>query len=581
MADCFTQGIENQFKLLDKENKQALKRLSEFRTALDDAEDDLEYARRVWEEKMGYIQQAYIVGGRQFLLNWLADRIDDQAWLSDHISALRSVPKTPKAELCVKTAETDNGTIRAIHYQMNSKQHYCFGTDMQAAIDMTHSDAQVFCTLVRDLFKGNVSLSLIKIAFNANERTKWLTKEEVFTLAHGLEFSDIETQEFLMRYFQSSERTENDAAINFRSSDELIHLFTLKYPQFQFSEIRDVYQRAAAGIPKVSPGCEDLHGITEGIASDVQGEDPAGNLSDAERKKRFLYWMVENAQYLDLPSTSGTELVRLLARKILSTLNALSVLEKEGRPEIHCPIPEEPVPLLGIPLASAIGKERRADVLSREQWTDAAWQNASELLLYYLEQLVNHNLSDLTYGRPRVLHDPEVNEGGKWKAENKKDDVVPLQDQATDQERLRLFFSFITPRNADKKRGAAGEWKIESWASSHSDAENHLLAVLSGAVPAQKGDVLLLLLMLCCIIWETSTEVEDTLAEELNTKLSEYWVSASMLLNGEKYPNLAKWYLPHYLEYTIMTSIVLSQLDAEHSAFGWYYHLIKKRYGED
>lgn len=614
MSFEYTKMVESHFLLHPEdsaENDEVLKRL--FALAEDYSENDVYPLLADWRKEMAAVQSAYVFSGRREILRWFIDRIQREGWLEEHFEMRKPVTRIPKkAKL-----EVDGETVV---YKQSSKNSFRFEMDM---------DVETACKcaeLIRDMC--GCDLELIKNAVRANTTTPLLTKQEAFQLGHRLGFSVDEMRDFLRRCIQDGVDKDGVGvfgAFDVKSSSDLIEYFTFLFPEFDPDALREEWNArkpAAAEHLGEQIGSE---GITMEVYSYLHEGEPdweEGRLDPEKRKKLFFSWLERNAEYLDRPSRSGTELMRCLSRKALQVLRLYDLIPQgtEGDPAF----PREQM----VAIAKMIGEldgqsinlvdlpnQIERDIAARAfaEWND--WEPVTDVLWYFFGKVENNRLfvtkgvdwepvADVIWnyfwerGSDRSLAAEEFPGGeGAPKTEQQENTDHPKNqeesgrkdtDEGIGDSRVKAhrqadspsLYSFPIPRTG----GLPGLWIQDVTARRGVTGKNRLANILSGELPPQKNDVLFLILFISSVYWmmedmgKADLADKETLGDLLKCELSEFQSFAHGVLDPDRYPSLGRYYLPHYTEYMMNTSIVFSVLSEHyHNPMSFYLLLITSR----
>lgn len=551
-----------------------------------------------WQKRIEQIELGYVHSGCRQVLRWMIKRIQDQTWMENHFES-RKNPNGPLNQKAVLFVESDRPEV--VVYKPSAKMTLVFRDDMDK------ETAEAFCRLIRDMCSGGRSeLTLIKNAVRANVQTPWLTKQEAFKLGHLLGFDANEMRDYLSRVFQDgidADGTGNSSRFSPKSSNDLIELFTFLYPEQDPDELRHCFdeRKNAIGMPETEKAQtpEDVTRTLYQSFMQSTEEWEVEGLSSEERKQAFLAWLLNYRVFLDKPSESGTELVRLLAIK------ALQVLEYYNFLEIPAPAPERfpckevsqiqkwlpglnEIPyeeggrLNLIKLPAEIEDDRNYKLT--EDWTLEDWAAIAKILWYYINKVeADHLFTFCDEGKSdRLLHDyfaftlnlrrdPKNQIFTDYKEfEHKSPNLMELGDYNVAEPQAReAGYGFPVPASQtgslildSNKRNQPGD--------SEYTGNSRLKNILSGAVRPQKNDVLFLLLFIASVKWsadDTRGVLESGTAKlrEFAAESSEFVQMASDVLRADKYPALGQFYLPHFTEYMMHSAIMFSVITE-------YYH---------
>ena len=604
-----TKMVESRFLLHPEdraENSRVLNRL------LDRAEGysktaDVDALLADWREEMTAVQSAYVFSGRREILRWLTNRIRRPGWLEEHFEKR----KAPVTKIAIKAKlYVDDETVV---YKQSSKQSYRFEMDMDV------KTARKCAELIRDMCECG-DLPLLKDALRANSNTPLLTKQKAFQLGHMLGFSVNEMENYLRRCFADGVDLDGvgvSGAFDVKSSSDLIEYFTFLFPEFDPDALRKEWnaRKPAAAEHLGEPiGSE---GITMEIYRDLRKEKPdpdweEDGLSPEERKERFISWLEKNAEYLDRPSRSGTELMRCLSRKAIQVLRFYDLIP-QGR-EFVPAFPRKQMDAIAKMIGELDGQsinlvdlpnQIERDIATRAfaGWDD--WEPVADVLWYFFGKVENNRLfafegrdwdaiADMIWNyfrdrkndRSLAAEESPCGEGAT-KTEQREKLVTAA---VCDDHRVRIhrqadspsLYSFPIPRTGDHP----GLW-IQDVAARVGPTfrgvtgKNRLANILSGELPPQKNDVLFLILFISTVCWliedmgKADLADKETLGELLKCELSEFQSFAHGVLDPERYPSLGRYYLPHYTEYMMNTAIVFSVLSEHyHNPMSFYLRLI-------
>ena len=511
-----------------------------------------------WKQNMDFIQNGFIFAGRRILLRWLYNRVSDKNWMESHCK--ESLSKKLRVQ----------SSPEAVIYRRKKDEQYIFYTNMESAFAMGKGEDKtddVCCGLIKALVNGtSADRTLIKDAFRANMTHPWVSKQAAFRLGHLLEFDLAEMEEFLAKVIQEGTRwNQPDESccdqFNIKSSSDLIEMFCFKFRDLHLDpeELKQEYRRRASAA-ETKPDPKDAVGITMEIASYLFDEEdvpdwlkPEEQLDAEERTKRFLEWMEENSQFLDTPSKSATELARLLARMIFRIVksqappfpipeisNVYPALLKSEKENEEDEIDRIPSTLISVP--NIIIDEHEKGVLTKEGWENSHWFALAE---------------DLT----KILCVFEGNQSISEKAFKKSSpaDGSFSQDGRQRDDDSSSVYSFFVPRKAaGGEEMVIGEWvKLQG-------TSNRLHGILTGEIPPQKGDILFLLFFIANLLWSATSRPK----EEVPQMVSQFKTAAEQLLDGRSsnsnsrsnysFPTIGKFYVAHYTEFAILSSIVYS-----------------------
>lgn len=503
-----------------------------------------------WEKNMDFIQKGFIFAGRRILLRWLYNRVSDEKWLASHSK------KALAKKLSVQSSP------EAVIYRPKKDEQYIFYTNMESAFAMGKGEDNtddVCCALIRDLVSNGdnrrADLSLIKDAFRANKSHPLVSKKDAFKLGHLLDFDFEEMEEFLAKVIQEGVQwNEQDESccdqFNFKSSSDLIELFCFRFRDLHLNPetLRKEYEQRTNTTEKKADS-KDAAGITMEIASYLIDEEevpdwlnPEESMETETRTEQFLKWLEENAPYLDVPSQSATELARLLARKILQIINQSQELSLSFPALDNYPLTKYDAPTTLTSVPAIVVAEHEDKILTKEKWNNAHWTALSEYLRSILYSLESNTLS-----RNNISSDNDPHAVTFSERRNRRE-----IDSSS-------LYSFFVPRKEEKSKDApiGGPTKLQK-------TYNRLNGILTGEIAPQKFDILFLLFVIANLIWLDSSWP----AEEVPAMVSQFEAAAEELLNGYcsnsssnrdySFSTIGRYYVGHYTEFTILSSIVYS-----------------------
>lgn len=506
-----------------------------------------------WKQNMDFIQNGFIFAGRRILLRWLYNRVSDKKWMESHckesLSKKLSVQSSPEAVI----------------YRLKKKEQYIFYTNMESAFAMGQGEDKtddVCCGLINTLVNGtSADRTLIKDAFRANMTHPWVSKQAAFRLGHLLEFDLAEMEEFLAKVIQEgTRRNQPDESccdqFNIKSSSDLIELFCFKLRDLHLDPeaLRQEYRRRTNSTEKKTDS-KDTVGVTAKISSRLFNEEvpdwlnPKKDMAAETRTKQFLEWLEGNAPYLDVPSRSATELAQLLARKALQIMKHIDL--PFPIPKFSDAYPQPPkqrLPSTLIRVPDIIIEEHEKGILKEEGWENSHWFALAE---------------DLT----TVLCTFESNQSISEKAFKKS---LPADGSFSPDGRQRnvdssSVYSLFVPRKAEDKNKAQvrARENIGGWVKLQ-ETSYRLHGILTGEIPPQKGDILFLLFFIANLLWSATSRPK----EEVPQMVSQFRTAAEQLLDGRSsnansrsnysFPTIGKFYVAHYQEFAILSSIVYS-----------------------
>lgn len=501
-----------------------------------------------WKQNMDFIQNGFIFAGRRILLRWLYNRVSDKNWMESHckesLSNKLSVQSSPEAVI----------------YRRKKDEQYIFYTNMESAFAMGKGKDKtddVCCGLIKTLMNGtNTDRTLIKDAFRANMTHPWVSKQAAFRLGHLLEFDLAEMEEFLAKVIQEGTRwNQPDESccdqFNIKSSSDLIEMFCFKCHDLHLDpeELKQEYWRRTSTTEKKTDS-KDTIGVTAEIASYLFDEEdvpdwlkPEEQLDAEERTEQFLEWLEGNAPYLDVPSRSATALAQLLARKGLQIMKHIGLpfpIPKFSGAYPQPPKQKLPSTLIRVP--DIIIEEHEKGILKEEGWENSHWFALAE---------------DLT----KVLCTFESNQSISEKAFQKSspaDGSFSPDGRQRDVDSSSVYSLFVPRKAAGGEETVIGEWvKLQG-------TSNRLHGILTGEIPPQKGDILFLLFFIANLLWSATSRPK----EEAPQMVSQFKTAAEQLLDGRSsnsnsrnnysFPTIGKFYVAHYTEFAILSSIVYS-----------------------
>lgn len=142
---------------------------------------------------------------------------------------------------------------------------------------------------------------LVRKAMLWNKRLELLTKEDAFRIGHGLHFSLLEMDSFLLRVL------DNDG-LSYSNSEDVIEAFCFLYePANNYhvaARIKCEYQARSNNIPKVSVR-EKPERFTVAVEASLQSLLDRWIRSGEDVISRFIEWLVQKAPYMDVNSQSA------------------------------------------------------------------------------------------------------------------------------------------------------------------------------------------------------------------------------------------------------------------------------------
>lgn len=576
MPGDFTEYMLKQFQIKDEGTKAYRQFVSQYQalSESDDVRGAWQSVWKAWGEKLAFVErQQPLAAGRRLMLEWLEERAEKQ----DFPNQIAGILKVEKLEDGRRFVVYETGTQKKIQQR--------FQIGWEAAANMSSDEVKACYKLIRALcVEGELQetscirdlLSVVKSGFGAIE--KRLTREEAFRLAHAMRLSPEKTQDFFLRYFCDNNNDEK-SYIDVKKSGDLMHLFALQYPETlpYFGQIRYAYQAARKRWENANHAPAEerairaaASGATDYLYSGVLGAKDlpwqAEGLSPEARRDAFIQWITscgetvidENGRevktdiilpLLDVRSASATALTRVLARKTLQVALFYDDMSlKAMNPNVE--------PLKALPeitgVQDVILNELDAEIIRQERWTDQQWVAAADLVTKHIGQFHNYRFDISTPDETGLdFEDPWQRLLALIDAQKKADRTGVTQEHLNFP--VLIAASDGSMKRRERKDGA--------------DEAPRLTQVLTGEAEARKSDILQLLLLLYSELWrnQVSNQLSRIRDDDERERfflgygaecLEQYRNAAAVLL--KRLPGVADFYIAHFTENTIMTSILLA-----------------------
>lgn len=186
----------------------------------------------------------------------------------------------------------------------------------QYAFNLPDEERNLYIRLLTEIAADNHGDSLnnwrplMWKAMLRNKKTELLTRQEGFQIAHGLQFSLKQAEEFLVRVL------DNDGFCYTRSEDIIEAFCFLHKPAnnwYTAQELKKRYHQQTDHISKSEAACkpnEFTRSVAVSLPERILEWEKTGGENTMEC---FMDWLISQAAFLDVPSRSAYEIYRRLA----------------------------------------------------------------------------------------------------------------------------------------------------------------------------------------------------------------------------------------------------------------------------